>query len=152
MIRKYYISYIVFICVGACIHVTSVWEQPEGLGSLLPLCSSGDLSQDIKLGSKHLNPLSHLASPPPYFLRQVLFLTWSLVVGPDLLISELHEFSSLCLSHIGIWGALAILAFLKIKIHFICMYICFYTWVCACAWVSWDNRGFRSPETGAVGD
>jgi hypothetical protein len=40
-----------------------VRRQSTGVGSLLPPCESDDQTQVVRLGSKCLNPLSHLTGP-----------------------------------------------------------------------------------------
>lgn len=57
----------VFICVWECKHLTlgtnGGWRTLQKLVLFPPLCSFQDKTQVIKLGTKSLQPLSHLGSP-----------------------------------------------------------------------------------------
>lgn len=48
--------------------------QPIGVGSLLTFGSWGS-SPGLRLGSKHLSPLSHVAGPWIYFVKVTLLVT-----------------------------------------------------------------------------
>lgn len=64
----------VYECASACVYLIAHVEfrTTFTVCALLPHVGSRDLTWFVRLDSKHLHPLNHLADPDPDFLRQCL--------------------------------------------------------------------------------